>query len=828
MVYESNEKLQLAYDFVRLTGRNVFLTGRAGTGKTTFLHNLKKHSSKRLVVTAPTGVAAINAGGVTLHSFFQLSFGPQVPGFHLRETTDEGRQQDKSQRFNKEKINIIRSMDLLVIDEISMVRADLLDGVDRVLRRFRNRDLPFGGVQLLLIGDLQQLSPVVKEEEWNLLKQHYENPYFFSSLALQKTDYVTIELDHVFRQKDKNFVTLLNKIRDNKLDSNVIETLRERYIPGFNTEKTGHIILTTHNYKAKQINTSRLEQLEGKAYTFDAQIWGNFPEYTYPTDLHLTLKKGARVMFVKNDPNPEKLFYNGKIGTIVEISEDEVDVLCEGDDEPIEVKPLEWEKTKYTLDDETKEIKETAEGAFVQLPLKLAWAITIHKSQGLTFEKAVIDAQEAFAHGQVYVALSRCKSLEGLVLSTPVSGNSIRYDQTVDRFTRHYEENQPGIKELDDSRKAYERQLVTGLFDFNALQRQLYYTVKLSHENEGSLQENTMELFHKVTREVKAEISEVSEKFQRQLARLFAEDDRVEGHEALQERIRKAARYFSEKTNRLVLDRLSDTEVETDNKAVKKKMKNALENLLHEARFKTACLEACHNGFVVKEFLRAQAEASIEGSTPKKQRKRKAPVADSSLRHPELYERIKQWRNAKVAETGMQFFMVLPLKTMRLLANELPASKEALKAIHGFGKKKIEQFGAEILEIILRYVEEKGITPPVFVAPEKKKKPPKKPTREISFGMWKEGKSIAEIAEQRGLAVSTIEGHLAHYVHSGDIAIEKLVDKEKISAITDFFLSHPETTTLSEAKAVLDDAITFNELRLVRENLRHNEKPSAP
>ncbi len=400
-----------------------------------------------MIVTAPTGVAAINATGVTIHSFFQVSFGPLVPDYQPTETID-GIRQAKVNRFSKEKINIIRSMDLLVIDEISMVRADLLDAIDNTLRRFRNRNLPFGGVQLLMIGDLQQLSPVVKEDEWKLLRKYYETPYFFSSLALQKTNYVSIELQHVFRQKDKIFIDLLNKIRDNQLDNTVIEALKERYKPDFNADNAGYIILTTHNYKAHQINDSRLSRLKSTVYTFDAQVWGNFPEYTYPTDAKLTLKEGAQVMFVKNDPNPEKLFYNGKIGTVVEIGKEIVKVKCEGDEESIDVKPLEWEKAKYTLDDETKEIKETVEGTFTQLPLKLAWAITIHKSQGLTFEKAVIDAREAFAHGQVYVALSRCKSLEGLVLSTPVLSQSIKYDQTIDRFTKHYEKNQPNQKEL--------------------------------------------------------------------------------------------------------------------------------------------------------------------------------------------------------------------------------------------------------------------------------------------------------------------------------------------------------------------------------------------
>ena len=818
MTYQNNTQLQLAYDFVQYTGRNIFLTGRAGTGKTTFLHNLKKYTTKRLVVTAPTGVAAINAAGVTLHSFFQLPFGPQVPGFETMETID-GIRQVKEQRFQKEKINIIRSMDLLVIDEISMVRADLLDGVDKVLRRFRDRNQPFGGVQLLMIGDLQQLSPVVKEEEWQLLKNYYDTPYFFSSLALKKTDYVTIELQHVFRQKDKTFVDLLNKIRDNKPDKSTIETLKRRYKPNFNADNAGYIILTTHNYKARQINESRLARLKGKAYTFEATVWGNFPEYTYPTDVKLILKKGAQVMFVKNDPGPDKLFYNGKIGKVVEVSDDNVEVLCEGDAEAIEVKPLEWEKTKYTLDYETKEIKETVEGTFSQLPLKPAWAITIHKSQGLTFEKAVIDAQEAFAHGQVYVALSRCKSLEGLVLSTPVLESSIKYDQTIDRFTKDFEKNQPGMEELEASRKVYEQQLVIKLFNFDVLQRQLYYAVKLSHEHENSLQGNVSEQFHKISRQVQTAITDVAEKFQKQLTRLFVENDQVEENDTIQERLKKAAQYFSEKMNNLAVNPLQEINIETDNKTVRKKLKNALENLVRESVFKTTCLESCREGFVVKDFLKIQAEASIQENIKKRGKMRKTSAADATLSHPGLFEQLKYWRNSKAAETGMQFYMVLPLKTMRALAEGLPSTTAALKSIHGMGKKKVEQFGEEILNIISAYCREKGITPPPLMEPEKEKKPPKKHTRQISFELWESGKSIPEIAEERGLAASTIEGHLAYFVRTGEIPVEKLVNKEKITRISDFFL-HEKTTRLSDAKASLGNEVSYSELRFVLNHLQ--------
>ncbi len=816
--YKTNAQLQLAYDFVQFTGRNIFLTGKAGTGKTTFLHNLKEHSPKRLVVTAPTGVAAINAAGVTIHSFFQVSFGPLVPNYQPTEIID-GVRQTKINRFSKEKINIIRSMDLLVIDEISMVRADLLDAIDSTLRRFRNRNLPFGGVQLLMIGDLQQLSPVVKEDEWQLLRKHYETPYFFSSLALQKTDYVSIELQHVFRQKDKIFIDLLNKIRDNKLDNTVISALKARYKPDFNADNSGYIILTTHNYKAHQINDSRLDRIKAKSYTFDATVWGNFPEYTYPTDAKLILKKGVQVMFVKNDPNPEKLFYNGKIGTVVEISKEVIKVKCEGDEESITVKPLEWEKAKYSLDDKTKEIKESVEGTFTQLPLKLAWAITIHKSQGLTFEKAVIDAQEAFAHGQVYVALSRCKSLEGLVLSTPILSQSIKYDQTIDRFTKHYEEHQPDSAELEASRKAYEQQLLTMLFDFESLQRQLYYAVKISHEHESSMEGNPIELFHEITRKAKAEITEVAGKFQNQLLRLFAEGGDVEKNSAIQERLKKASVYFSEKMKSLVIIRLQEINIETDNKAVRKKFKNALDNLNREAAFKTACLEACHNGFVVKDFLDAQAKASIGSPAKSARRKKTEEVASEELGHPEIYRRLKAWRDAKVAETGWQVYRVLSLRSIRELSGKLPITPTALKAIKGIGQKKLEMFGDELLQIIIDFCEEKDFAGLALDEPEREEKKPKTDTKQVSFELWKAGKSITEIAEERNYAESTIEGHLAHFVGTGEIAVEKLVSTEKVKHISEFFI-HENTQLLSEAKTALGDEVSYSELRFVLNHLR--------
>ncbi len=810
MNFKDNPQLQLAHDFVQFTGRNIFLTGKAGTGKTTFLHNLKQHSLKRIVVVAPTGVAAINAAGVTIHSFFQLSFGPQIPEYIHARNSEEN--QSKAQRFSREKINIIKSMDLLIIDEISMVRADLLDGVDAVLRRFRDRNKPFGGVQLLMIGDLQQLAPVVKEDEWSLLRKHYDTPFFFSSNALKKTHYVTVELTFVYRQKDEHFIKLLNKVRDNQIDAEVVNMLNERYHPDFNFEKPGYIILTTHNAKAKAINDDKMAKLPGKERKFKAIIKGNFPEYIFPTESVLHLKKGAQVMFVKNDPEPEKRFYNGKIGTIISINKDSIDVHCDGDDEAIEVVPLEWEKVKYSLNEENKEISESVEGIFVQMPIKPAWAITIHKSQGLTFEKAVIDAQAAFAHGQVYVALSRCKSLEGMILSSKITGTSIKHDVTVERFTKDFEEQQPDADELIKSKQAYQKQLLFDLFDFQLLQQRIYYSVKLAREHDTILQVDLKGILLGMGDKIKDEVTEVSEKFRNQLNTLLLNNPEAEKNEPLQERVKKASAYFSEKIHSIVLDKMDEIVVDTDNKAVRKSITNAINRIEEEAGYKYLCLESCKQGFEVKSYIEARAKAAIEKPVTKQTKKKAKKPVNINVEHPELYQRLKHWRDAKVEELNWSHYMVIPLKTMRELSNKLPLTLPALKTIKGLGKKKIGMFGSELLEIITDYCDEKDFEPePIFI-PEKK---PKKPTKQITFEMWQAGKTIEQIANERGFTISTIERHLIPYVETGDIPIDKLVSDEQIKLISAFFEKHPEAFA-GEAKETLGDKVSWRDLHFVR------------
>jgi len=697
---ETNPQLELAANYVQYTGQHIFLTGKAGTGKTTFLHNLREISSKRLVVLAPTGVAAINARGVTIHSFFQLPFGPLIGIDRLK---------SEQMRFNKEKINIIRSLDLLVIDEISMVRADLLDAVDAVLRRFRTHSKPFGGVQLLMIGDLQQLSPVVKEDERELLREQYDTPYFFSSKALRETSFISIELIHVYRQQDDRFISLLNQVRENRLDQAALNALNQRYMPDFHPkESEGYITLCTHNAQAQRINENKLKALKGAEYRFTAQIEGSFPEYAYPTDFELLLKEGAQVMFVKNDLSSEKLFYNGKIGKITNIEDNIIYVLCPDEDVEIAVSPMQWDNVKYSLNEETNAIKEEIEGAFIQYPLRLAWAITIHKSQGLTFERAIIDAQSSFAHGQVYVALSRCKTLEGMALSTPISSRSIINDHTVSGFTHAIEQNPPTEKQFHLARIAYQQELLMELFRFTQLRNRILYIEKIINENAGSIPTLTQDLFRQIFPPLQQEIIEISDRFQGQITRLLPQQPDVEQNEALQSRIGKAAGYFSEKVKNIILDTLPKADLDIDNKAVKKQLHDAVNRMEDDARIKYESLLSCINGFQLTRLLQAKAVAAIEKAKPKEARKFMAPE-NEDIAHPVLFNRLRAWRMAQATDLNVPAFGIFSQKTLYELVHYLPLNKKSLAQINGIGPKKISQFGAEIMEIIREYCLENGV-----------------------------------------------------------------------------------------------------------------------
>ncbi len=820
-----NPELQLASEFVQYTNVNVFLTGKAGTGKTTFLHNLRKVTPKRMIVVAPTGVAAINAGGVTIHSFFQISFGPQIPAdfVHTGSSSVTGEETGLSEvkRFSRDKINIIKSIDLLVIDEISMVRADLLDAIDAVLRKFRNNHTPFGGVQLLMIGDIQQLAPVAKEDEWEILKNYYDTVFFFSSKALQQTQFVTIELRQIYRQNDLAFIEILNKIRDNKIDPDTLNSLNNRYKPGFNPpDSEGYIVLTTHNVKAQEINNSKLEKIRTRAFIFDATVEGDFPEYAFPTDARLTLKTGAQVMFVKNDLSAEKNYYNGKIGTVSGFNEEVVYVKCQNEYNEIAVSRVVWENTKYTLDEETKEIKETVIGTFKQYPLKLAWAITIHKSQGLTFDRAIIDAQAAFAHGQVYVALSRCRTIEGLVLSTPISGRGIINDTAVSAFAAKAEKNPPDAKVLNASKKAFRQMLLNELFDFQQIQKQINHCRWIIKENLQYIFGNIFDAFEEINNSFHKEIITVSEKFGLQLNGLLMQQDDNEAYKLLQERIKKACIYFEDKLNSVLITPLNDISFETDNKEIKKTIDQLTDKLFQFVHVKQSCLTACKEGFEIKSYLEARAKASIDTPALKHRREKQDQWFNNGIAlYPVLYSRLASWRARKAAENNLPVHRIVKQKTLISIVNSLPRKAQALALIKGLGRKKIMQYGNDILNIIQAFCKEQNIEPETNAETGTNQNNIKKPnSRQISYDLWKSGKSIQQIAAERGLAVSTVEGHLAHFVGTGEIELHHIVNPDKAERITAYFMKHG-ITALNPAKEALGDEISYSELRFVMKSL---------
>lgn len=811
-----NTQLQLASEFVQFTDKNIFLTGKAGTGKTTFLHQLKEVSPKRMVIVAPTGVAAINAGGVTIHSFFQLPFGPYISeSLGASEKKNHQGAQQHQRKFGKEKINLIRSLDLLVIDEISMVRADTLDGIDDVLKRYRDRSKPFGGVQLLMIGDLHQLSPVVKDEDWRILKDYYENLFFFNSKALKETSPISIELKHIYRQSDTFFIDILNKVRENNIDPQVLKQLNQRYIPDFNPrDEEGYITLTTHNNTAQQINEVKLASIKAAPHRFKATVIDDFPEYAYPTVLDLELKVNAQVMFVKNDSSRDKLFYNGKIGTVTKISKDIIYVKCPGDLHEIIVNPAEWQNIKYVLNPDTKEVEETVIGSFIQFPLKLAWAITIHKSQGLTFEKAIIDANSSFAHGQVYVALSRCKSFEGMVLRSPIGFNSVKTDGTVASYTRDAEKNAPGESHLTVSKISFQQNLLYELFDFRRIKSALFQCKKLGEEYHQVISLGFLENINELRQQTETSIFEVADKFKRQLNTQLIQQELPEENAELQERIKKACTYFSEKIEDIVNIGLSKVSFDADNKSVKKNIEEALENLKKEIFIKQSALKLCCKGFQTLAYLKTKANAEIDYDNLKKVNPEvKAEIKISGVQHPELYQRIKAWRDTLASENNVPVYIVLPQKVLTELVNKLPSNFEELESIKGIGKTKIKQYGNELLIMIADYCEQKEVsqTPLQLLVKTRKEKVD---TKKLSFDLYKSGKTIQEIAMERGLTLSTIETHLTHYIGTGEIDIFELIAKEKVENIRDYVLEN-KPSSMNDTKQAMGDSISYSEIRAV-------------
>ena len=713
-----SEAYRLAEEFSERTNRCLFITGKAGTGKTTFLKRLREVSPKNIAVVAPTGVAAINAGGMTIHSFFQLPIRTLVP------TQQSYRQMFAEQRLTQRKRQMLYHLEMLVIDEISMVRADVLDAIDAVLRHYRyRRDVPFGGVQVVMIGDLMQLQPVVNGDEQEVLERYYEGPYFFQSKVMQEVQPVYIELDHVFRQQNADFVRILNEVRENSLSAQSRAMLAARYMPGTPAlqDDDFHITLTTHNQQADDLNHRRLAELDGREYTFKAEVKKNFPESSYPTEETLTLKEGARVMFIRNDDQKPRRFYNGKLGIVAKIGDNAIIISCE-DGEIIEVEPMTWENIRYKENAQSGKIEEELLGTFKQYPLRLAWAITIHKSQGLTFDKVIIDAARAFAAGQVYVALSRCRTLEGIILSSPLQQVSLGNDRQV----LNYVSSQPTIEQsaaiLGSATKEYQLQLFSGIYDVNnlltmveQLQRHVAKCVSFNAETQPFLDELKRQIL---------EMADVSDKFQKQLTKIIysdrndiyascdADGDVHATSEHLQQRLSAAAGYFVPKVQSLA-EAVSGHPCRCKNKADASDFDTIINDLYLMLAQKAALMQAVAKEPTTDAYLTTKSKfvatpmqtQSVFGK-PVKNKTKEVKVANSNEQQEDkkLFERLRQLRLLIAKEDNVPAYIVFSDKTLHELATYKPTTLSAFEQVNGVGKKKIESYGERFVMSICEYL----------------------------------------------------------------------------------------------------------------------------
>ncbi len=796
MKERSNRELEMAYRFLSGTSRHVFLTGKAGTGKTTFLKKIVAELPKQMAVVAPTGVAAINAGGVTIHSLFQLPPELLLPGW-------EKRNQVNKYRFSKAKRDILRHLDLLIIDEISMVRADLLDAMDEIMRRYRRSDKVFGGAQVLMIGDLQQLSPVTRKNEWSLLSQYYDTPYFFSSRVFRQMNPVVIELKEVFRQENETFIRILNEIREGKISAVSLEKLNRRYIPGFEPdEDERYIRLTTHNRKADAINLRKLEALKGKKRCYKAKITGKFPGNAFPTDPELCLKPEAQVMFVRNDPTGAQRYFNGKIGRVVEVDTDTVSV--DTGDEIVVVGREEWEYATYETDPETLEIKRKVEGTLSQFPLRLAWAITIHKSQGLTFDQAIIDVESAFTHGQTYVALSRCRTLEGLVLSAPVTERQLIYDQRVSRFIKDAQNFFPDEETLRQSRKTYLLEWLSELYDYEPVKKNLDRLVDVLYQNPSVIQTDDGHIPEKLRENEIKEAVKIANRFlpviKKEISQL--QSDFFEGE--FKERLIKSAAYF-EKISKEALDRLERFAFDTDNMEMERKINGLLEEIITELQRKTHLMNGLRKDFSTEYYLKLKRLFEAGRQERKKEKK---PKISRNVLYPDLFEALRSLRYELSQVENVPPYRIFTQETLYELVEKLPVTLKQLKKIKGIGKARLEQYGEDIVDTVKAFCIANEI-------PMREDEKPKLSSREISLQMYLEGKTPAEIALERDLTEETVIGHLLKFLNSGQVNIEDLIENQKLKEILQLIESYgDESLTLLKEKS--GDRFSYTELRIAR------------
>ncbi len=758
---ESDSIAEFTEQFINQTNRSIFLTGKAGTGKTTLLHKIVKSTYKQAVIVAPTGIAALNAGGVTIHSFFQLPFGGFIPDFNYPASFNESvRLENKSTmmrhfNMNKSKRAIIRNLELLIIDEVSMLRSDVLDAMDWMLRNVRKINKPFGGLQVLFIGDLLQLPPVVKPQEWNFLREYYRGPFFFDSHVIQQEKPLYIELQKVYRQQDQMFLDILNNLRNNQISDSDIQVLNKYVDQNFKAiDHDDYITLTTHNADADRINKDALNRLDGQGVSFDSEVTGTFPEHLYPIDQSMPLKKGAQVMFIKNDSSHEKNFYNGKMGIISALSRHEISVTFPEEKKTIEVEKFEWNNIQYKLNPSTGEVEEKTLGTFVHYPLKLAWAITVHKSQGLTFDKAVIDVSKVFVPGQAYVALSRLRSLDGLVLLNPIQQNRLSVNKDVATYAQSHDDTQDLELSLKQGTFNYLNEVLVRAFDWIELTNKWQSHAK-TYKSHGSKSQKGKNLTW-ITQQVQVLESsmEASRKFRNQLNHLFAQHNVDLDH--ILKRTEAAYSYFFKTFDGLLYSNLKKM-AELQQKSNTKQYNEELEEL---------------DQLTTETILRI-----------KKARK----VVECIVNGLPL-EKNQAWEE----------------EILRYKIAKIEVVKAEMRKEHtGF------DFDTDFIQIKTKATRKKTT---------KGAKKKKIPTYDITLDLLKSGKNIEEIATERQLSPNTIYSHYERLIRNEKIELRDVMEAKRINEISDAF-DDWDGESLSEMKAELGSKFSWEELKVYRASL---------